>query len=153
MRRISFVAAVLGAFVLGAVVTATAIEPRIAEPTTIHVVERPISDVVIDTGEAGDTSGDLLTFANPLYDETNEVKVGRNQGECIRISPQKGSWECRWTAWVEGGSIMVEGPFFDAKPSVLAITGGTGTFRNARGSMSLTTGTGGTFHFVYHVIP
>lgn len=47
------------------------------------------------------------------------------------------NWECRWVNVHQGGSITVEGPFIDAEPSALAITGGTGAYRGARGSMQL----------------
>lgn len=106
-------------------------------PTIIHVVERATTDEVADVGAAGDSAGDLLTFANKLYDESNTDKVGRNQGSCIRISPSRGIWQCSWTAWLGGGSVTVEGPFYDARESNLAITGGTGAFRNATGVMHL----------------
>jgi hypothetical protein len=45
------------------------------------------------------------------------------------------SWECRWINFLEGGSITVEGPFFDGGHSAMAITGGTGAYRESRGSM------------------
>jgi hypothetical protein len=38
---------------------------------------------------------------------------------------------------LEGGSITVEGPFFDAGASALAVTGGTRAYRGARGRMRL----------------
>lgn len=153
MRRASLVVAIVGAFVVGAVMVAIADRPRVIEPSRIHVVERPITDVVVDTGKAGDSSGDLLTFHNPLFDAENQVKVGKDQGDCVRISPAHGTWECRWIAWLDGGSITVEGPFFDTKPSVLAITGGTGIYSNARGTMLLEFGEDGTFDFIYRVRP
>ncbi len=90
-----------------------------------------------DSGPNGDSSGDLLTFANDVFDETNTAKVGRDQGDCIRINVTAGSWECRWITFLKGGAITVEGPFFDAKDSVLAITGGRGKYKDARGSMEL----------------
>ena len=46
------------------------------------------------------------------------------------------SWECSWTTFLSKGQITVQGPFLDAGDSVLAITGGTGKYRNARGEMS-----------------
>jgi allene oxide cyclase len=36
------------------------------------------------------------------------------------------SWECIWTTLLPRGQITVEGPFYDTRDSVLAITGGTG---------------------------
>ena len=106
-------------------------------PTVITVVERATTDEVIDIGAAGDSAGDLLTFANKLYDETNTSQVGRDQGSCIRISPDRGSWQCSFTSWLGGGSVTVEGPFYDTRGSTFAITGGTGRYHDATGTMRL----------------
>jgi hypothetical protein len=55
--------------------------------------------------------------------------------------------------FLEGGSVTVEGPFFDVGPSTLAITGGTGSFKNASGTMKLTSNAGGTeFTFAFKII-
>lgn len=106
-------------------------------PTVVTVVEHAINDKVIDVGRPGDSAGDLLTFANPVFDEANETRVGRDQGSCIRISPKRGIWRCSWTTFLEGGSLTVEGPFYDDRESDLAITGGTGVFGAASGEMHL----------------
>jgi allene oxide cyclase len=125
----------------------------IASPVKIHVIEHAVSDTVIDTGAVGDSSGDLLTFHNPVFGPKDAKRVGHDQGDCIRISPARGTWECRWVTWVSGGSITVEGPFFDTHNSVVAVTGGTGIYRNARGSMTLKSRAGGTeFDFIFHLI-
>ena len=47
------------------------------------------------------------------------------------------AWECQWSISLPGGQITVEGPFYDGRDSVLAITGGTGKYRNASGQMKL----------------
>ncbi|MFN2543487.1 MAG: allene oxide cyclase family protein [Actinomycetota bacterium] len=121
---------------------------------TVHVIEHANTDAVIDTGEEGDTSGDLLTFHNPVYDASNKTKVGHDQGECTRISPEAGTWECRWVTYLKGGHITVEGPFNDTHDTSLAITGGTGAYRNAAGEMALKSRNGGTqFDFVYELSP
>jgi allene oxide cyclase-like protein len=126
---------------------------RRQETTAIHVIERATTDNVVDTGPSGDSSGDLLTFANDVFDENNEDKVGRDQGDCVRINPSDGSWECRWITFLKGGAITVEGPVFDAKPSVLVITGGRGKYKDARGSMELSALEDGTgYNFTFHVI-
>lgn len=90
----------------------------------------------MDLTTNGDSTGDLLTFHNELFDETNTDVVGSDQGECVRIEVGV-SWECRWVNILEGGSITVEGPFFDAGASALAVTGGTRAYRGARGRMRL----------------
>ena len=136
--RILAAAAVLSALALtvSLVAVSTAGPPAGPNVTRIGVVEHATTDLVVDLTTNGDSTGDLLTFHNELFDESNTEVVGSNQGECVRIEVGV-SWECRWVNFLDGGSITVEGPFFDAGPSAFAITGGTGSFRGARGSMRL----------------
>lgn len=103
---------------------------------TIRVVERAETDKVTDLGMPGDSVGDVLTFANPIFDETNRTQVGTNSGYCIRTDVGK-SWECTWTLFLSDGQITVAGPFFDTRDSVLAITGGSGAYSGALGEMAL----------------
>jgi hypothetical protein len=104
--------------------------------STIAVVERATTDAVTDLGAKGDSAGDLLTFANEIYDAKNEEKIGSDNGWCIRTVPGK-AWECFWTLSLPKGQITVQGPFYDTSDSVLAITGGTGSYTQARGQMTL----------------
>jgi len=127
----------------------------IRSPVTIHVIEHPNTDAVIDTGVPGDTTGDLLTFHNPVFNATNSTRAGRDQGDCIRISPRLGTWECRWLTQIQGqGSIVVEGAFNDSRDTTLAVTGGTGNFQNARGQMALHYRTkAGVYDIVFDLLP
>jgi allene oxide cyclase len=119
---------------------------------TITVIEHATTDATTDTGAAGDSAGDVLTFANEVFDRKDETKVGTDQGYCIRVVAGA-SYECNFTTLLGGGQIVVEGPFYDTKDSVLAITGGTGRYRNSRGSMELQALENGTkFRFVFHII-
>src|SRR5947209_8923556 len=106
-------------------------------PTTIHVVDRAVSDTIVDIGKKGDSLGDQLAFGNPLYDAANQRQIGRDQGNCVRTVVGK-AWECYWTVLLPGGQITVEGPYYDnGSDSMLAITGGTGVYRDVRGQMRL----------------
>jgi allene oxide cyclase len=117
----------------------------------ITVIEHATSDTTTDTGAAGDSVGDVLTFANDVFDAANAHKVGTDQGYCLRVVAGA-SYECTWTTFLPGGQIVVAGPFYDAKDSTLAITGGTGRYRDARGTMELHARSGGSeFAFVFHV--
>jgi hypothetical protein len=124
--------------------------PAAAEPQEIKVIERATTDAVTDTGAEGDSAGDILTFANEVFDADDKDKVGTNQGICFRTVPGK-AWECFWTLSLDKGQITVEGPFYDKGDSVLAITGGTGDFAGAQGEMALAAiGTDGkAYSFVY----
>ena len=50
------------------------------------------------------------------------------------------------------GQLTVEGPFYDRKNSVLAITGGTGAYSGAGGEMNLNSRNGGKeYDFIFHI--
>lgn len=102
----------------------------------LALVERASSDAVTDTGAAGDSPGDILTFANEIYDAANAKLVGHDNGWCVRVVVGQ-SWECFWTVILDDGQITVEGPYYDTKDSVLAVTGGTGEYAHAGGEMAL----------------
>lgn len=102
----------------------------------VVVVERPVGETTVDIGPKGDSVGDLLVFANKVYDAANKVQVGSDQGYCVRTVVGK-SWECFWTLLLKGGQITVEGPFMDAGDSLMTVTGGTGKYAGAKGSMKL----------------
>jgi hypothetical protein len=123
-----------------------------APKKVIRVVERAETDAVTDTGAREDSAGDLLTFANVVYDEKNAKQVGTNQGFCVRTVVGK-AWECWWTIFLEGGQITVQGPFLDKGDSVLAVTGGTGKYAGARGEMKLHARDekGTSYDFVYEL--
>jgi allene oxide cyclase len=84
-----------------------------------------------------------LTFHNKLFDETDTTKVGALQGQCVRESPRAGTWECWWTMSLADGQVTVEGPFSDTADTVFAVTGGTGSYENGRGSMQVESIDGG----------
>src|SRR4029077_18679692 len=84
-----------------------------------------------------DSVGDVLAFANPVFDSKNAKQVGTDNGSCVRTAAGK-AWECIWTMKLSDGQITVEGPFYDGgKDSTLAVTGGTGDFKEAGGQMTL----------------
>jgi len=150
-RTVTLAALVAVAVVAVAVVNATAKDKPKNEGGAIHVVEHATTDAVTN-GSATDAAGNLLTFANDVFDAGDSQKVGSDQGYCVRIVVGK-SWECNWTTVLAGGQITVEGPFSDTGNTVLAITGGTGKYSDARGWMELNyrDAAGTKFDFVFHL--
>jgi allene oxide cyclase len=128
-----------------------AVDPA-AAGQEISMVEHATTDAVTDTGATGDSAGDILTFANEVFDADDKNKIGTNQGICFRTVVGK-AWECFWTVSLDKGQITVEGPFYDSGDSVLAITGGTGEYAEALGEMALSArGTDGkAYNFVYKI--
>jgi allene oxide cyclase len=119
----------------------------------IQLVEHADTDAVLDLGAKGDSAGDLLTFANPVYDASNKTKLGSDQGYCVRVSVGK-SWECFWTLLLKEGEITIEGPFYDSGDSMMVVTGGTGKYAGAKGDMKLhpRDAKGSSFDFVYELL-
>ncbi len=153
MKRVITTVVPLGAIVLLIVAVSAWAAPseRRGQGRTFTVIEHATTDVTTDTGATGDSVGDILTFANDVYDASDTRKVGTDQGYCVRTVAGK-AYECTWTTFLAGGQIVVNGPFFDAEPSTMAVTGGTGRYRGARGTMDLEARENGAkFAFAFHL--
>lgn len=136
---------------MGSIATLLLAGPAVAAER-FTVVERAVTDTTIQAGGQGDKLGNLLVFANPVYDAANRIRVGRDQGHCIRVAVGR-SWECFWTLILKEGQITCEGPYFDTGDSRLAVTGGTGRYSGAKGTLLLhpRDAKGSSFDFVYEL--
>src|SRR5262245_47601562 len=85
-----------------------------SDTTTIKLVEHAETDTVRHIGPAKeeDSAGDVLAFANPVFDAENKKQVGTDNGQCVRTAPGK-AWECSWTVSLDEGQLTVQGPFYD----------------------------------------
>ena len=99
--------------------------------------------IVIDTGERGDSVGDILVFDQPLLDNDMQA-IGTNSGTCIRTRVGH-SFQCQWTLSFEDGTIQVAGREFEQGASEIAITGGTGRYSGVTGAMTSVNNNDGTF--------
>jgi hypothetical protein len=109
-----------------------------SDTTTMHLIEHAETDTVRHIGPKSeeDSIGDVLAFANPVFDSENKEQVGSDNGNCVRTAVGK-AWECIWTLTLSEGQLTVEGPFYDSKDSFLSITGGTDQYKDASGQMKL----------------
>ena len=108
-------------------------------PVIIHVVEHAITDTVQEFHPPNMSLGDVLGWHNPVYNASDTRQIATDNGYCIRtVATGKTEWECAWTTLLPGGQITVEGPYYDdGTDTTLAITGGTGEYTGAEGSMLL----------------
>ena len=125
-------------------------------PVIIHVVEHAITDTVQMFHPPRNSLGDVLGFHNPVFNASDTRRIATDNGYCIRtVATGKTEWECTWTTLLPGGHITVEGPFLDdGTNTTLAITGGTGNYAGAEGSMLLhATGhpAGSEFDFIFTI--
>lgn len=145
MTRLSRLALAGSTLLLAAVTLPTQAAQRLT------VVEHPTDEKTINLSGKGDVVGDLLVFANPVFDAANKAQVGKDQGYCVRTVVGK-SWECFWTLILKDGLITVEGPFYDdGSDSTFVVTGGTGKYVGAKGSMKLhwRDAKGSAYDFIY----
>jgi len=103
------------------------------EVITRSLHARATTYVQIDNGKKGRSAVDIFTFTHSLTEHGS--RVGRDQGYCLRIL--SGTSECTMTSFLGDGRIMVVGSFDDAGVNHLAITGGTGVYAHARGSVTV----------------
>ncbi len=119
----------------------------------IKLVERAVGETTVDLGAKGDSVGDMLVFSNGVFDTANKTQMGTDQGYCVRTVVGK-SWECFWTLTLKTGQITIEGPFSDVGDSLFSITGGTGKYAGAKGSMALhpRDAKGSSYDFTYDLL-
>ena len=143
--RLVAVAVALVILVVGALSIQAAL--AITEAQTFTVVAPNAEQKEIDLGKSGPSLGDLFVFSGPLQkepdsDEESGEEIGRVDGQCTTTSAPGPSSEqrqlCVVNATIEnkepGAEIDTQGVGrIEAEDVVLAVTGGTGLYRNARG--------------------
>ena len=105
----------------------------------IRVDVHQVDSADLDLGDPGFGLGDRFVFTEDLL--RHGKKVGTDHGECVltRFRGERGFFQCSATAVFHGkGQITVQGVFSfneedEQRPFVLAVTGGTGKFRDAGG--------------------
>src|SRR5436190_19833988 len=91
----------------------------------------------VDNPPAGDSQGDIIVFTQKLYrDSSQKTKIGSDQAYCVRTIAGKAR-VCTGLFYLRGGTVTITGPESSTKVHSLAITGGTGDWRGARGEIVL----------------
>ena len=120
-----------------ALLLAAALAPAVAcAGESLRLVERATGETVVHRTSADDALGDLIVFANPLYDAADKRPVGASRGSCTRVEVGRW-WDCHWTMTLDGGALLVAGPYPDEGDAVFGIVGGTGRYAGARGTVAV----------------
>jgi hypothetical protein len=130
----------IGVVTVAATIAAVGLGPTAGgQPGPIELEFRvdDISSVFLDFNENGRIDqGDRFVARGPLRDPATGDRVGRAFSECTamtRIS-ESGIFVCAYTLRLSEGHIILEGRDpAGVGPNVLAVTGGTGLYRDARG--------------------
>jgi hypothetical protein len=141
MRSSTILAAAASAFALAGVAAVTA--GGSSTDTTIRLYEHDTSTTNLDLGDAGDSPGDQFVFAGDTFARKGGPKIGRLAGTMTTASAgPTAELVTVATFSLPGGQIASEGVFvaselFAGKLLTFAITGGTGSYRHARGEGSI----------------
>jgi hypothetical protein len=136
--KLTMIAALLAA-ALTAPGTATAAAPHSLRVVAQHQVPGT-TDVDIDNGTPGALDvGDGWAETDLLTRPRDRRQVGRAALSCTILIVEQGEpalEQCVGTAEVQGGSLMFYGLLHGPR-STLAVIGGTGHYRHARGTLTL----------------
>ena len=88
----------------------------------------------LDLGQPGPNIGDRYVYSGVLRENGRETGYGGGSCEFIRIDNGKTTMQCVLSADFERGSVTMQALWVEgASPLDMAITGGTGAYRDARG--------------------
>ena len=109
---------------------------------TLKFVEKGGASKFIDnppkarTRTGAPSPGDEFIYASPLYDESG-ARAGLVAIHCtVEVGTARNFADCQGTAKLKDGTFAVSGLSGDARTTVVAITGGTGAYEGARGSVT-----------------
>jgi hypothetical protein len=121
----------------------SAATPAAASPQTIELaVGRSAKDTFIDNGRKGESAGDsFVSTAVKLRDAATRAPAG-TLDVLGTIASRRADFVAT-TAHLDGGTIQVNGVMrHTTTRHVLPVTGGTGSYANARGTLVLDESTG-----------
>ena len=108
----------------------------------IHLISKTVQEAELDLGEKGFGVGDRFVFSDDLY--RDDEKVGQDGGECVvvRLEGPTTTVNCVVTLSLPKGQITSQGLASftegqDPQPFTVAITGGTGRYREADGEVTV----------------
>jgi hypothetical protein len=145
LRNLMTIAVAAAAVLLFSVVTGSAAVNHTDWPPTFTVLQTTTSTHV---PPGGISPGSTITFTADVT--ANERQVGTSQAACVIVAGT--SAQCHGTTFTGRGQIQAQGPIDIAKPlSTVAIVGGTGAYKNARGFMTRKQLTDTKTEETYHV--
>ena len=106
----------------------------------IRVTEVVVQQEFFDVGEEGDSLGDYLVFSSDLFRHGKKVGTDGGTGTYVRLEPDAATLQFVVTAVLPKGQITIQGhgTLTDDPLNIeLAITGGTGKYRTAHGTLNV----------------
>ncbi|HZD16581.1 MAG TPA: hypothetical protein VE669_00415 [Actinomycetota bacterium] len=142
------VVATLAGFALGSVGAASAGAPS---DETLVVIQAVPEQQLVDLGDPGPTTGDLIEFHSELLDATGTAQVGDLNIQCtVNFGGQA---ICLGVFTIDGrGQMSVDALPTFPNATVGMVTGGNGDFANVRGEAHIQPQPDGTTLITFHLI-
>ncbi len=98
-----------------------------------------ITDTVQEFHPPKESLGDMLGWHNLVYNASNTRQIATDNGYRVRtVAIGKTEWECAGQPCFPAARSPSKAPYYDdGTDSALAITGGTGRYTGAEGTMLL----------------
>lgn len=125
----------IGALAVGSVAPATSLgSTSLGTTSTVQVLSDNTEERYVDVGRPGFSLGDMFVFTSKLTHQG--VRVGHTGVVCTITSRRRGESQCAGTAWIRGDQIAIQG-LVAGDPDVFEfpITGGTGAYEGAQGTL------------------
>jgi hypothetical protein len=124
--------------------------PGAMTPQTIHLVAHEKQHKFLNQGGFGDQE----IFRGTLDNATGTTQVGIFAGTLTSVSSNDSLNLATVDLQIPGGQITIQGFFFGTRSRIFhAITGGTGTYRGARGEFSFTSPSPGVLDITLTLLP
>jgi hypothetical protein len=113
-------------------------QAAVAQPQTIHLIEHPTnySEVHVASCSNKPCQGDYFAGDDPMFDAATGAEVGTIMFECFLVDPGPGMYHCPGiTITLTGRGEIVFTEKFNGSSQTSPITGGTGEFLGATGTV------------------
>jgi hypothetical protein len=137
MHLVGRTLAVAVGLVLGGVLIETITSSAATGPATIRITDRQTSISRIDVGRGGRSAGDMEIVSSLVFNRRLTPRaLGHYELVCTFTIGINRS--CNGTIFLPKGKLVVAGVLRYRQFYELSVTGGTGLYNNARGTMTVT---------------
>ena len=141
--------------VVGAVAIAHGGNAQQPDTRTLTLVQKNAKPTFVDLGRKSTrfnpSTGDLEVFAGKLS-LPGGSRAGRSQGYCVVADVRHHGEQCSYTFGLRGGQITGDGKVVYRRRFSIPVTGGTGAYEGARGTIAFTVGRRSTRTEI-HLVP
>ena len=106
---------------------------------TFQLYQHDTSQQVVDVGDPGPSVGDQFVFGGDVSQRQGGPRIGRMAGACTNSSDTEILCSAAFTIGADQityQGIAVTATFYGGQPTEFAITGGTGRYRKAAGTLT-----------------